>query len=256
MPSHFSTIGFPLNSEADFLALANRLAEKSEMIDVPDGRYLRWSSQTGAEIWLQLDSNDDLIGMVPHFAGPSRVRVGLTAQVTRPDDTALDGAFHGWAHPSDDDPEVGDYPFVFDTPDFRRHTSVPIPSIVTAQIAAFAHEISIFESIDAYDASGSGEPQLASQSFIPSGLFKPGGEATEPPEAYGILTGHIVQAAEKRNELSGEPFYWALVDSLGGTFDVVIDPELMDQALKIGGVLSGSFWLSGCLMADAKSASH
>ncbi len=56
MPSHFSTIGLPVNDEDDFPALAHRVADSSEAIDVGDGRYLRWASESGAEIWLQLDT--------------------------------------------------------------------------------------------------------------------------------------------------------------------------------------------------------
>lgn len=245
MPSHFSTIGLPVNDEDDFLDLAIRVADDTDVIDVPDGRYLRWSSDCGAEIWLQLDDANNLIGMTPHFTGESRIRVGITSRIRRPEDTALVGAFHGWADPSGDDPESGMYPFVFDSPEFQRHFELTIPSIVPVQIAAFAHEISIFDSTDAYDASQLGEPRFASQSFIPSGMFSPDGDSTAPPQAYGIFSGHIVQAAKRQNELSGNSFYWALVESLGGLFDVVIGSELMQSEPRVGGVLTGSFWLSG-----------
>jgi len=251
MPSHFSTIGFPVNDESDFLALANRVANDCDAVNVPGGRYLRWASDCGAEIWLQLDRTHNLIGMVPHFAGESSVRVGITSRIARPDDTAMDGAFHGWADPPGEDPETGVYPLVFDAPDYCRHGALTIPSIVPVQLAAFAHEISVFDSPDAYNASQAGEFKLASQSFIPSGLFSPDGEPTEPPQAYGIFSGHILQTAKKRNPLTGHSFYWALVDSLGGVFDVVIDPALMGHEPEVGGVLTGSFWLSGCLATQA-----
>ena len=45
--------------------------------------------------------------------------------------------------------------------------------------------------------------------------------------------------------VTGHPFWWALVDTLGGTFDVVIDPELLPAAPRRGNVLQGWFWLSG-----------
>ncbi|QDU93643.1 hypothetical protein [Lignipirellula cremea] len=250
MTSHFSAIGLPVESEEDFLALANRVAEDSEQIDVPGGSYLRWSSDSGAEIWLQLDGAEDLIGMTPHFAGESCMRAGITAPVERPDATLLDGAFLAWSDPSGDAPEAGKYPFVFDSPDARQYPALTIPSIVSVQIAAFAHEVSIFETVEAYDASQTGELKFASKSFIPSGMFAPDGDATEPPQAFGIFTGHIIRAAKKQNELSGHSFYWALVETLGGHFDVVIDPELVEQEPKAGGVLTGFFWLSGRILPE------
>jgi hypothetical protein len=248
MPSHFSSIGFPVASQEELVDLANRVADDVEELDVPAGCYLRWSSACGAELWLQVDRDNDLIGMNPHFAGESSVRVGITARVDRSDCTPLDGAFHGWADPAEDDPQQGSYPFVFDLPDACLHAELALPAIVPVQIAAFAHEVSIFGSEEEYYASQPDEPRFASQSFIPSGLFTPGGDATVPPQAYAIFTGHVLRAERRTNDLTGRPFFWALVDTLGGIFDVVVDPELLPEPPSAGGILSGSFWLSGRLL--------
>jgi hypothetical protein len=265
-PSHFSTIGMPVNSPEEMVALAKRVVDNCASLDCPQGRYLRWSSPSGAELWLQIDAENSLVGMCPHFSGESAVRIGLTDRVIRPDGTALDGAFHGWAEPADDDPESGCYPFVFDAPDFLLHRELQLPAVVKAQIAAFAHEVSLFPSPGAYDASlppagpSPDNPELlvpargfASQSFIPSGLFSPGGQTTDPPQAHAIFTGHILKTETRRNELTGREFYWALVETLGGTFDVIIDPGLVESAPKVGGVLQGAFWLSGRLLGEMKN---
>lgn len=247
MPSHFSTIGLPVDSVDDFVALAEYVADRAVDIESEGGRYLQWSSNTGAELWLQVDDDDEILAMNPHFAGKSRVRVGITARVIRPDQPQLDGAFHGWADPPKDDPEQGCYPFVFDCPDYALHAGLKIPSVVPVQIAAFAQEVELFDSVDAYDALKSEDFRLASQSFIPADLFSPESEALDPPEAHAILSGHIVETAKKRDEQSGCSFFWALVESYGGMFDVVMDPEIVNAQPKVGGVLTGSFWLSGRL---------
>jgi hypothetical protein len=186
--------------------------------------------------------------MNPHFSGESAVRVGLVARIIRPDGTDLDGAFHGWVAPAGDNPESGCYPFVFDAPDFQLHHQMHLPAIAEAQVVAFAHEVSLFTSPEAHAAWQTGEIKFASQSFIPSGLFSPGGESTEPPEAQAIFTGHILKTEIRRNELTGKRFYWALVETLGGKFDVLFDPELVADSPTVGGVLSGAFWLSGRLL--------
>ena len=91
--------------------------------------------------------------------------------------------------------------------------------------------------------------ESASQSFIPSGLFSPGGETTEPPLASAIFTGHIRAAEVRTNEVTGAEYFWAFVSTLGGDFDVVIDPELVSNPVPAaGGVLQGEFWLSGRLV--------
>jgi hypothetical protein len=248
MASHYSTIGLPVKSPDEMAALAERVADDCASLDCPQGRYLRWCSPSGAELWLQVDSDNSLAGMQPHFSGESAVRVRLTSRVIRPDSTVLDGAFQGWAAIADDDPESGCYPFVFDAPDFQLHHQLQLPAIVKAQVAAFAHCVSLFASPEAYAASQAGEPKFGSQSFIPSGLFSPDGEITEPPKADAVFTGHILKTEMRRNELTGRRFWWALVETYGGIFDVIIDPELAEGTPKVGDVLKGVFWLPGRIL--------
>ena|SRR5689334_2281568 len=142
------------------------------------------------------------------------------------------------------------YPFVFDVPDLAAHPDVAVPGIATAQIAAFAHEITCYDSLEAYEAEQDGEEvPFASQSFIPSGLFSASaGSPAQPPQPYALFTGHVVEAKEKKSVATGRAFHWVLVDILGGQYDVVIDPELLPRAPRPGGILSGTFWLTGRLL--------
>ncbi len=248
MPNHFSTIGVELQSQEEFFALAKDVAEDCVRLDVPGGYYLRWSSESGAQLWLQVDDDNDLVGMNPHFAGESRVRVGLAERVARLDSTPLDGAFYSWADPQGDESETGSYPFVFDVPDFQCYDDLPLPAVLDAQIAAFVHELAVFRSEEEYMASQKGEMKFAARSFIPSGLFRPGGESIDPPEARAVFTGRILEAEIRTNELTNQPFRWVLVETLGGVFDVVADPDFIEVEPTPGGILMGSFWLSGRLL--------
>ena len=98
-----------LQSQEEFITLANELAGESVRLDVPGGYYLCWSSESGAELWFQVDEDNDLIGMNPDFSGETRVRAGFPAR-HRSSGSPLDGAFQGWADPQGDDPENGSYP--------------------------------------------------------------------------------------------------------------------------------------------------
>jgi hypothetical protein len=246
MASNFSTIGLPVASVEDMKALAKRLGPLAERLAAPSGVYCRWSDPSGAEMWLQLNANNELIGMNPHYAGRSAVRVGLTARLPSARKSELDGSFHGWADPAGNAPDTGCYPFVFDAPDYRLHEELSLPARKEIQIAAFAHEIAAFETVATYEAR---DLMYASQSFIPSGLFTPAGDSTVPPQARAIFTGHVLAADEKINVLTGRAFYWALVETLGGAYDVVIDSNLLPGVPAVGGVISGSFWLSGRITA-------
>jgi hypothetical protein len=45
--------------------------------------------------------------------------------------------------------------------------------------------------------------------------------------------------------LTGKQYYWAQVDALDFSMDVVADPSIVAVPPHVGGVLSGHFWLSG-----------
>ncbi len=249
MPSHFSSIGLPIRTREEFGQLIGRLASDARPVRVSGGHYLEWISATGAQVLIQVNRDDEVIGANPHFGGEARMRAALTDAISRPGDTPLDGAFHAWASPQDADPESGCYPFVFDCPDSSAYGELGLPLVTDVQIAAFAHSVDVWSSVADYNAARDDSPVFGSQSFIPSGLFSPGGEVTEPLRASAIFTGHIRASAMRTNELTGAEFFWAWVSSYCGDFDVVIDPELLSTPLpEAGGVLQGEFWLSGRLV--------
>jgi hypothetical protein len=81
MASHFSAIGLPVSAGEDMNALANRIGSLAEGLAAPSGQYFRWQDPSGAEMWLQVNAKNELIGMNPHYAGQSAVRVALTARL-------------------------------------------------------------------------------------------------------------------------------------------------------------------------------
>ncbi|HMS41175.1 MAG TPA: hypothetical protein PKE69_13170, partial [Pyrinomonadaceae bacterium] len=164
----------------------------------------------------------------------------------------LDGGFHAWANPLTEDVEVsGEYPFVFDMPDFRTVPNLELPQIVEIQLTAFAsNDFKIFASETEFDESQESEIKYASKSFVPSGLFTPDAETKEivPPRPIGIFAGEIKEFELKTNSLTNAEFYWFLVETLGGEVDVVSDPKWIETEPKIGEIVSGQFWLSGRLL--------
>ena len=252
MPRQFSTIGFNITSAEDLAALASRVSEDAERISTPPGEYLRWTSPSGEQLWLQVTHEGDAMGMNPHFAGKSSIRVAVEARVVRPSHTPLDGTFLAWANPSGNAASGGDYPLVFDCPDAATHLELPLPSTVMAQVAAFAQQVSVFPSAAAYVSSQAAQGvHSPSRSFIPSGLMSPDGTPRDPPEPHALIAGHVLEAATRVNSISGMAYWWALVETVGGTFDAVIDPDLLADAPRAGNVVAGWFWLSGRLTTGA-----
>jgi hypothetical protein len=258
MVSHFNSIGFSVRTESEFVAVLERAcregrsaAEEPAGADGP-GRYAVWSPNGGggAQMWVQQDAAGRVIGCNPHYAGRGRVRLGVTA--VRPDpDHPLDGALYGWVNPDSDSlPDSGDYPVLIDLPDYRNVAAAlgNPPRTLTLQVAAFAHELTLFESEEEYEGHRSLSESLkfAATAFLPSGLFCP---EPAPPLAHAIFAGRIEAWERHHNAATGEPFYALLVRTLGGTYDVVADPSQVEVTPRVGGIARGSFWLSGRVVA-------
>jgi hypothetical protein len=122
-------------------------------------------------------------------------------------------------------------------------------------MAAFAQQVTLFESPAAHAASQAAQGiASASRSFIPSGLISPAGEPITPPEPHALIAGHVLEADMRVNAVSGTPYVWALVETIGGTFDAVIEPGLLPHVPRPGQVLAGWFWLSGRLLTGAHTS--
>jgi hypothetical protein len=249
MASHFSTIGIPVTSNDEFIEYLKRSYEYGEKIKTDKGTYLKWELGNGVELWGQIDTSNNPIGLNPYFKGQSRTRVKVESLVYSEDNTVLDGAFRGWASCDNDDID-GTYPFVIDVPNMAMYENIKIPQFLEFQITAFAHEIKAYSDDEEFNTSQNGELKFAAESFIPSGLFSPNGESTTPPEALAIFNGHIVDVEELINPITNNRFLWTLVKTLGAEYDVVIDPSILKGELKVGGVISGSFWLTGVIISD------
>lgn len=172
MPNHFASIGFPAQTEEEIGSYVTRAADEGEAVEVEGGRYVTWPVGQDAQLWVQVDQSNRFIGMNPHFAGQARMRVALTARVIHPGDNALAGAFHGWADPGNNS-EGGAYPFVFDAPDYGLYQALELPTALDVRLAAFAHKLDAYAGEEAFYAAQGGQPKLAAESFIPSGLFMP-----------------------------------------------------------------------------------
>lgn len=249
--SNLSDIGFPTRNEKDINDMISHVLELAETVRCPQGFYLKFSDASGAEIWVQGNFEQELIGFNPHFAGVSRRRVGLTKAIDR-ESSILDGGYHAWANPLDETVETsGEYPFVFDAPDFRLNQIAQFPHVCEIQLTAFAsNDFQLFADEQSYNESQESELKYAAKSFVPVGLFAVEAEEDETVDLsvvrpIGKFAGEIKEYELKTNELSGEKFYWFLIDTFGGEIDVVADVKLIPSEPKIGGIVSGQFWLSG-----------
>jgi len=252
--SNLSDIGFPTRNDQDISDMISHVLELVETIPCPQGFYLKFADASGAEIWLQGNAEQELIGFNPHFAGKSRRRVGLTKAIER-ESSELDGGFHAWAIPASEDVETsGEYPFVFDVPDFRLNQISQLPHVCEIQLTAFAsNDFKIFANEKFYDESQTSELKYSSKSFVPVGLIAFDDEEEIDLSAVrpiAMFAGEIKEFELKINQLSGNEFYWFLIDTFGGEVDVVADAKLILIEPQIGGIVNGQFWLSGEIISS------
>jgi hypothetical protein len=251
--SNLSDIGFPTPDEQAINEMIMHVLEVAKPLKSSHGFYLIYTDSSGAEIYLQGNFEQELIGFNPHFAGQSRRTVMLTKAIER-DSSALDGGFHAWANPPEGLGESGDYPFVFDVPDFRTFENSEFPHLCEIQLTAFAsNDFKVFAGEEDYQNSQGSELKYASKMFVPSGLFafdeKDGSVDLSVVRPVGMFAGEIREFELRTNGLSGEKFYWLLIETLGGDVDVVVDPKYVPDAPEVGGLVSGTFWLSGRIIA-------
>lgn len=252
MASHFSSIGFKILESQEFINYFNLAYKNGSMIRTKLGTYVKWELGEGIELWGQLGKNNTAIGMNPHFSGKSKLKIRIEKEIKREDNTVLDGSLYAWADPQENEQD-GVYPFVFDLPDIATYGDIIFPQIVTAQITGFAHEITVFKDNEEFENSQNCEVKFASESFIPAGLFSSDGDLSkaDTPQALAILTGHIIETQEIENPFTNNVFIYAKISTLGGEYDIVVDPEILNGDIVTGGVVSGMFWLSGRIASDS-----
>lgn len=242
--SNLSDVGFPIASNEELNKLIESWLKNVTEIPCRKGSYLKFEDESGAEIYLQMNFSGELAGFNPYFKGKSRRKVFITELIER-DTSELDGGFHVWANGEKADD--GDYPFVFDVPDIF----VNLPTVETVheiQLNAFAtNDLGMYESEQAYFNSQPEKVKIASQSFIPIGLFRQ--NEGIPPQAHGQFAGVVKHFELKTNQFTGAKFYWFLVETLGGEVDVVSDPNYVKIEPQIGAVIHGSFWLTGKVLS-------
>ena len=243
MPSHFTTIGFPAETVEEIEDLALEIIAQTRTFNCPKGRYLRWASGEGAELWLQMDEAYNLIGVTPYFQKKSVMNVGIARVLHRKDDTVLEGAIRGWVNPKHNNPQLGAFECVCDVVDIARYPNLDVPFISPIRLSAFAYNVDAFPSLEAFQESEIGRGKSNPESFVPSGLMKGGEGNSVLQESYAEISGRVIETAILRNTHSNREYHWILVRTDGGIVDMVCDPALVAEPITPGAIVSGYCWL-------------
>lgn len=251
MANHFNSIGFQIENEEDVARLIEQILQNGDEYESSCSTFITWLVDGGIELTLPIDEEGRVINCNPHFVGQSRMMAGLV-NIFQDEEDHYDRKFLAWSNPSDPrDVESGEYPFVFDLPEYGPlfYYEDQLPLAVSVQLAAFAYHLNCYRNEDEFDAAQDPEIRFASESFVPIGLFSDGGEfAGDLTEA--ICCGRVLQAEKRENPVTGLQYWYIHVQTLGGTIDIVADPQVVEGEPVAGGFVQGNFWLSGKIIDE------
>ena len=254
MITPLSSIGFKLQSQEDSWQLATIVAERGKRVATADGNYVVLTTDCGPELWAKLDSDNRPYAILPHFNGQAQSQILLASRI-KYNDRPLDGRLMGWVNPSQGTfgfgGPLGDYPLVFEAPDYAFYTFMEVPCTVTVQLAAFAQKLDVFASVDDFNnragKTWAAETLLASGAAGAHGQQQQGGKKS-PHANEAFMNGLVERTETFENPLTHGHFQWARVKVMGGYFDICCDPVLLETPLAPGRIVSGTFWISGRLI--------
>ncbi|QQS42591.1 MAG: hypothetical protein IPM63_06560 [Acidobacteriota bacterium] len=232
--SNLSDIGFPVNNDEDVnQMLMDVLAGIQQVSCPPYGYYYRFEDASGAQVFLQANPVQELMGFNPGFKGSATATLELIRTIER-DTSELDGAYVARG-------AEGGPVFVFDLPDFRRLKPASLPAKAEVELTAFAtNDLEILEP----GADTPAEPSIAPLRDSEKTLLA-GDPAAPPPQAH-VRIEAVIATAEKRANSKTNAEFWAISAATpAGEISVVADPGLVVRDPLSGDVLKGSFWLSG-----------
>lgn len=249
--SNLSNIGFGIQNRDDLNEIIHRAIGLGHITKaVPDeGICVVYTDKSGAELWLTLNEDSELIGFNPHFKGQSKQTVCLTAIIYPPQSPTNEVLYHAWADPAEaNKPETGSYPFAFNAADFNSNAVINqlnLPQNVQVQLAAFAQQLNYYPTKQDFDSSQDTSVALDSRLFIPIGLLAGKDAEITNLQPLGMIIGIVKEWQKLQNDLTQQSFYWLLIDTYGGTVDMLADTTLLPNDPQIDSIIQAQCWLSG-----------
>lgn len=228
--SNLASIGFEVPDYTSFQNLAERVFYEGRSIRLGNGYYVYHRDESGAELWVQVDKEQSIIGMNPHFQTESQLEVTLLEAVSRKE-SPLDGGFRASTGPN------RDQQIVFDLPDAHRHEGLALPHVTKIGLAGFASALE------------------AAAPDAPSG-FHPLGGSGESPDAHYRVTGTVLDSAFKINGWTGRAYLWLALDLGFGQMEMVTMSRAWKGLPPKGTHLHADAWLSGQVGLEKQSKSY
>ena len=240
--------------QIEFERLLKMAFESGSEIPLLNGKYYLWEPGGGIQIWVKVKDRV-VLGCTPHYSGEGVMKARIQGFYARPEEISVtEGAFLGTALPADG--ESAGFPLVVDMPGFESTASriVP-PQTVTVQIAAFAREMTCFPTVEAFAQwQRTTKNTPVSESFVFEETPLMGNASGGPAPAEALITAQVLKAGLQINPITQQNFIALVVRTPdGSTIDVVANSQAASGELLAGGIIQGTFWLSGTILGTASS---
>lgn len=70
--SNFSNIGFNVTTQEEFQQLLEKAYKTSNSMKIDEGAYSVFTDNSGAELYMQFNKKNELLGANPHFKGKAK----------------------------------------------------------------------------------------------------------------------------------------------------------------------------------------
>ena len=263
MSTRLHALGFPASWTPRTAELMEWLAlEKSRLVRAAKGSYRCWRSPQGAELWFhypdrpvprrpgaqpaqeQSQPGSRIIAVTPFHRGLSSCRIKVGRYLALDRANPLEGSCLAWL------PAAGEggreQVIVLELAPYGLQPLKPPPYATTAQIVCFAHAVWAYPNAQRYSA------ETPSNRRINMGAFAPVTEADVPevklsyrhsPVTLGLVTGTVKRSIRHLNPATNSPYYWLLLETKRGSFDVIANPSQVSGDISEGHVaqVCGSF---------------
>lgn len=239
-----SAIGFPITSETSIKALAAQTALRGEPVPTAHGNinYIRWDVGAGVSLFAQVvagrarrfkrDIKPQAVGLNPYVDGSARMQVAVR-EVRWDEDNPFDARVLVAAEAKTE--------FWLDSPDALASWAGEIAELQTLHIAALAQSVEVFADADAHRLAQAGRDTIvAAESFVPTAV-QPGADPTDPGAA---ISGHVVEAEQRENAVTGRTIWVLRVRTAGGEVDVVCSPDDVTGTPRPGTVVQALCYLT------------
>ena len=237
---NLANIGFEVHSLEEFQALAEMVYHKGQSYRAGRNQYYAYQDSSGGELWVQIDSEEQIAGMNCHFHSANSIDVTLT-HAQGYEDRPLDGTFEARAMQVDAGlpPSAALPEFVFDLPDAHLVPHVSLPAQAKVQLVGFARDVHVYENVEDYRKAQPGKPL--------EGLRPVEQDRPENKQLSSLmrLDGIVVAAELKHNAYTKQAFYWLEVKTVFGHIDVVVASRALPFVPQQGQVLDAEVRLSG-----------